>query len=72
MGLSAPIRRVPPKPRVRDMFYQHPILFEWLRATGVFALLIIAGVLSVDLLLTNGVQWGADPVSGSTIIAGAW
>jgi hypothetical protein len=54
------------------MFYQHPILFEWLRATGFFALLLIAGALSVDLLLTNGLQWGASPVSGSSILAGTW
>jgi hypothetical protein len=60
------------EPRVHDMFYQHPILFEWLRATGVFALLIIAGAISVDLLLTNGWQWGAAPASGSSILAGTW
>jgi hypothetical protein len=54
------------------MFYRHPILLEWLRATGVFALLIIAGAISVDLLLTNGLQWGAAPVSESSILAGTW
>jgi hypothetical protein len=52
------------------MFSHHPILFEWLRASSVFALLLIAGALSVDLLLTSGLQLGADPVSGASIIAG--
>ncbi len=54
------------------MFSHHPILFEWLRASSVFALLLIAGALSVDLLLTSGLQLGADPVSGASIIAGTW
>jgi hypothetical protein len=54
------------------MFDQHPILPEWLRATGVFALLVLAGGMGVDWLLTNGLQWGADPVPGSSILSGTW
>jgi hypothetical protein len=46
---------------------------EWLRATGVIVLIILAGVISVDLLLTNGLQWGGDPITGSTSqLTGTW
>jgi hypothetical protein len=42
---------------------KHPLLREWLIATSVFALITLAGATSVDFLLTNGLQWGVDPVS---------
>jgi hypothetical protein len=55
------------------MLDQHPTLREWLLATSVFALIILAGATSLDLLLTNGLQWGADPVSAPSIqVAGTW
>jgi hypothetical protein len=55
------------------MLDQRPILREWLRASGVFACIVLAGAASVDLLLTSGLQWGADiPSQPSAHIEGTW
>jgi len=55
------------------MLDQHPVLRERLLVTGIFALIILSGAVSVDFMLTNGFQWGADAAPAPAVhLAGAW
>lgn len=59
--------------QVHEMLDQHPVLRERLLVTGIFALIILSGAVSVDFMLTNGFQWGADAAPAPAVhLAGAW
>ena len=44
------------------MLDRNPILRERLLATTTFALIFLGGAFALDFLVTNGLQWGSDPV----------